>query len=44
MMLTAHLGGGWSHWGEKYAGSLVRLIAYTVAPVLIFAGLYVRIR
>ncbi|XP_006458301.1 hypothetical protein AGABI2DRAFT_115313 [Agaricus bisporus var. bisporus H97] len=44
MMLTAHLGGGWSHWGEKYAGSLVRLIAYTVAPVLIFTGLYVRIR
>lgn len=38
MLFTAHLGGG------EFSGGLVGVFAYTVAPLLIFASLYVRIR
>lgn len=44
MIFTAHLGGGWSGWGENYASGLVGFVVYTVAPALILTGVYVRIR
>lgn len=44
MMFTAHLGGGWSGWGEKNANGFVRFIAYAVAPALVVTGIYIRIR
>ncbi|PPQ78531.1 hypothetical protein CVT25_011803 [Psilocybe cyanescens] len=44
LLFTVHLGGAWSSWGERYSYGIVRLLAYTVAPVAILAGVYVRIR
>ncbi|KAF9001940.1 hypothetical protein BDQ17DRAFT_1390890 [Cyathus striatus] len=44
MLVTVHLGGGWSHWGEKFSPWPVRVLAYTIAPSLIIGGIYARIR
>lgn len=44
MLFTAHLGGGWSHWGERNANGFVRFVTYAVAPALILIGIYVRVR
>ncbi|KXN88278.1 hypothetical protein AN958_07737 [Leucoagaricus sp. SymC.cos] len=44
MLFTAHLGGGWSEWGQNYTNDLVRFVAYTLSPGLIVAGVYLRVR
>jgi cytochrome b-561 domain-containing protein 2 len=44
LLLTAHLGGGWSHWGNIHVERVVRISAYSVAPVLVIAAVYVRVR
>ncbi|KAF9452841.1 hypothetical protein P691DRAFT_793915 [Macrolepiota fuliginosa MF-IS2] len=44
MLFTAHLGGGWSNWGENNTNSFVRFVAYTLAPALILTGIYARVR
>ncbi|KXN90480.1 hypothetical protein AN958_04152 [Leucoagaricus sp. SymC.cos] len=44
MLVTAHLGGGWSDWGHHYTSDVVRFLAYTVAPAVIFLCVYSRIR
>ncbi|TFK42764.1 hypothetical protein BDQ12DRAFT_719608 [Crucibulum laeve] len=44
LLLTVHLGGGWSNWGAKYSPLFIRIIAYTVAPVMLIGGIYTRVR
>ncbi|KAH0830374.1 hypothetical protein J3R83DRAFT_1768 [Lanmaoa asiatica] len=44
LFFTAHLGGGWSTWVTSNSESFVRLLAYTIAPLTILAGVYLRIR
>lgn len=44
LLFTAHLGGGKSTWVTNNSDSFVRLLAYTVAPLVILAGVYSRIR
>ncbi|TFK67906.1 hypothetical protein BDN72DRAFT_842503 [Pluteus cervinus] len=44
LMYTAHLGGAWSFWGEKYANAGIRAIAYTVAPLVLVISVFTRIR
>lgn len=44
LLFTAHLGGGWSHWGDKYVGPGLRIIAYTLAPGLMALSVLARLR
>lgn len=44
LLFTAHLGGGWSTWVTSNSESFVQLLAYSIAPFLILAGVYSRIR
>ncbi|KAF7359381.1 hypothetical protein MSAN_01280700 [Mycena sanguinolenta] len=44
LILTAHLGGAWSNWGNKYSPWSMRILAYSVALGACVAGLYMRIR
>ncbi|KIK06636.1 hypothetical protein K443DRAFT_89334 [Laccaria amethystina LaAM-08-1] len=44
LLLTAHLGGAWSNWGAKYGSGSARFLAYTLAPILVLSGVYMRIR
>lgn len=44
LLLTAHLGGAWSNWGAKYSSGSVRFLAYTLAPIVVLCGIYMRIR
>lgn len=44
ILLTSHLGGGWSSWVVHHSDEFVRLVAYSVAPLLILAGVYSRVR
>ncbi|KAJ7582581.1 hypothetical protein C8J56DRAFT_1015355 [Mycena floridula] len=44
VLLTVNLGGAWSDWSQKYTIYPVRLVAYTVAPLAILAGVLVRMR
>ncbi|KAG6832718.1 hypothetical protein H0H92_012290 [Tricholoma furcatifolium] len=45
LIFTAHLGGAWSSWGDRVMTSgLLRLIVYTIAPLLTVIGVVMRIR
>ncbi len=44
LLLTTHFGGAWSHWGAKNAPYGTRLVAYTIAPAIILASVYARVR
>jgi len=44
LLTTVHLGGGWSTWVSEHSAYVVRLLAYTLAPVLILVSLYSRVR
>ncbi|KAF8078138.1 hypothetical protein FPV67DRAFT_1464322 [Lyophyllum atratum] len=44
LLFTAHLGGGWSHWGDNYVGSSLRTVAYTLAPALAVISVLIRLR
>lgn len=44
LLTTVHLGGAWSTWMSENTAFVVRLVAYTLAPVGIFASVYSRIR
>ncbi|KAG9318240.1 hypothetical protein JVU11DRAFT_321 [Chiua virens] len=44
LLTTAHLGGGWSMWVSINSPWVVQLLAYTVAPIFILTGVYLRIR
>ncbi|CDO70748.1 hypothetical protein BN946_scf184798.g63 [Trametes cinnabarina] len=43
-LLAAHLGGAWSNWSTGNSPYVVRLLAYTVSPVVMFAAILVRMR
>ncbi|KAI9452316.1 hypothetical protein F5148DRAFT_512976 [Russula earlei] len=44
LLTTVHLGGGWSEWVELHTVSVVRLIAYVLAPLGILVSIYSRVR
>nr|GAT59571.1 predicted protein [Mycena chlorophos] len=44
LMVTAHLGGFWSHWGERYSPLGMRIVAFAVAPLAALVGVYMRVR
>ncbi|KAF8969880.1 hypothetical protein BDZ97DRAFT_168337 [Flammula alnicola] len=44
LLFSVHLGGAWSNWSEKYSIWIVRFVAFTVAPVALMVGVYVRAR
>jgi len=44
LLLTAHLGGGWSDWANSQAGPSIRFLAFTLAPMLIIVSVISRIR
>ncbi|KAG6909835.1 hypothetical protein DXG01_015108 [Tephrocybe rancida] len=44
LLFTAHLGGAWSHWGERAIPSPLQFVAYTLAPLLIVIGIVTRVR
>ncbi|KAF8414431.1 hypothetical protein L210DRAFT_3592833, partial [Boletus edulis BED1] len=44
LLFTAHLGGGWSFWSTGNSDSFFRLLAFSIAPFVILAGVYSRIR
>ena len=43
-LLTAYLGGGWSSWTTSHSPFVVRLLAYTISPVVLIAAVLVRVR
>ncbi|OBZ75657.1 hypothetical protein A0H81_04475 [Grifola frondosa] len=43
-LFTAHLGGGWSTWMSENSPYVVRLLAYTVSPIVLFTAILVRVR
>ncbi|KAH9998140.1 hypothetical protein BJV74DRAFT_825571 [Russula compacta] len=44
LLTTINLGGGWSTWVSENSSHVVRLIAYTLAPLAILLSIYSRIR
>jgi len=44
LLLTAHLGGTWSLWSGSYISTGPRLVAYTIAPLIVFGSVYTRVR
>jgi hypothetical protein len=44
MLLTVNLGGAWSNWSAKYSVWVVRFAAFTLAPMAVLAGVYLRVR
>ncbi|KAH6918801.1 hypothetical protein BKA70DRAFT_1088725 [Coprinopsis sp. MPI-PUGE-AT-0042] len=44
LLFTVHLGGAWSNWATKNSVWAIRLLAFTVAPILVVGGLYARTR
>lgn len=43
-LLAAHLGGAWSNWSVGNSAYVVRLLAFTVSPIVLFAAVLVRVR
>ncbi|TFK25039.1 hypothetical protein FA15DRAFT_668912 [Coprinopsis marcescibilis] len=44
MLFTAHLGGAWSLWAEKSIPWILRLLTFTILPVLVVVSIYGRVR
>jgi|SRR3984957_641543 len=44
LLLTIHLGGGWSSWSLSNSNPFVRLIAYNIAPAVLLGSVFSRIR
>ncbi|KAH7889930.1 hypothetical protein F5I97DRAFT_1934732 [Phlebopus sp. FC_14] len=44
LFITAHLAGAWSIWVVGHSVLLVRLVGFTIAPIVVLAGVYTRIR
>jgi len=44
LLTTAHLGGEWSSWSTLNSEGYIRIIAFTVAPLLVLGAVLVRIR
>ncbi|RPD65981.1 hypothetical protein L226DRAFT_608899 [Lentinus tigrinus ALCF2SS1-7] len=43
-LLAAHLGGAWSSWSTANSAFVVRLLAFTVSPIVLLAAILVRVR
>ncbi|KAI0374731.1 hypothetical protein BV20DRAFT_387850 [Pilatotrama ljubarskyi] len=43
-LLAAHLGGAWSTWSNNNSPYVVRLLAYTISPIVLLAAILVRMR
>ena len=43
-LLAAHLGGAWSNWSVNNSVFVVRLLAFTVSPIVLLAAVLVRVR
>lgn len=43
-LLAAYLGGAWSNWSTGNSAFLVRLLAFTVSPIVLLAAVLVRVR
>ncbi|KAI0317287.1 hypothetical protein OF83DRAFT_1121964 [Amylostereum chailletii] len=44
VLLTVNLGGAYSGWVVDHTALVVRLLTYTVAPIVLLVALYIRIR
>jgi len=44
LLVTVNLGGAWSSWTSSNSAYIVRLVAYTLAPLGILASIYSRVR
>jgi len=44
LLLTAHFGGGWSDWTNENSAYILRLLGYTVAPLVLLIAVLVRVR
>ncbi|GBE82380.1 hypothetical protein BKA93DRAFT_760707 [Sparassis latifolia] len=44
LLVTAHLGGTWSDFAQNNVVPIVRLLAYTIAPILLLGGVFARVR
>ncbi|KAF5373061.1 hypothetical protein D9758_001702 [Tetrapyrgos nigripes] len=44
LLTTVNLGGAWSGWAERNTEYIIRLISYTVCPLVILAAVYSRVR
>ncbi|KAJ6500444.1 hypothetical protein C8R45DRAFT_977715 [Mycena sanguinolenta] len=44
LILTAHLGGAWSNWGNKYSPWSMRVLGYGIGLGACIVGLYMRVR
>jgi len=44
LLMTVHLGGGWSDWVTMNSLYALRFLAYTIGPIVLFVGLFARIR
>ncbi|KAM5539033.1 hypothetical protein V8D89_007256 [Ganoderma adspersum] len=43
-LLVAHLGGAWSSWSTGSSSYIVRLLAFTISPIVLFGAILVRLR
>ncbi|EJF65714.1 hypothetical protein BD309DRAFT_848523 [Dichomitus squalens] len=44
LLLVTHLGGAWSNWSNNASGFFVRLLAFTISPIVLLAAVLVRVR
>ncbi len=44
LLLTAHLGGAWSGWTVASSSFTLRLLGFTIAPLVMLASVYSRVR
>lgn len=43
-LLVAHLGGAWSSWSTGASSYFIRLLAFTISPIVLLAAILVRLR
>lgn len=43
-LLVAHLGGAWSDWSTGASAYFVRLLAFTISPIVLLGAILVRLR
>ncbi|KAI0064692.1 hypothetical protein BV25DRAFT_1800427 [Artomyces pyxidatus] len=44
VLVTVNFGGAWSNWMQGHSAYVVRLVAFTIAPLAILVALYSRVR
>lgn len=43
-ILSIYLGGAWSHWSERNSVYIIRLLAFSISPIVLLAAVLVRVR